>query len=308
MKKIKLSEADVQAIIKDVVDTVRKQVEDYEDKVNDTSLTIKYDFVKKADQKIKILFTPQAYLRSLELVKSFASEIGWYGLIRRVSPLVFEVYDILVCKQQVNGARVVTEDQDAIEFFESLTDEQAEFIHFQAHSHVNMATTASTVDLDNQASTIQNMGNQGFFLFQIWNKNLDINSYLYDLDNNILYDRNDVEIIVEDSEYGSSKDFVDYAKSLTSTLTYTPAKQTETKRYSWEDDDYSGYSGYGYNGYTSGSYGSVKGSSVVDFPAAKEQKDAKKAKKKEEQTVLDGDNPESWEDTWVKGGQGWCWE
>ena len=69
----------------------------------------------------------------------------------------------------------------------------------QAHSHVNMGTTPSSVDTKQQKAELENK--TGFYLFQIWNKKLDINTFLYDIDNGIEYERDDVELIIEDDEF-----------------------------------------------------------------------------------------------------------
>lgn len=226
MKPISLSQEAKVVLMKEVVSKFAAALEDYEFNINETKFSYEKSFSVKAKDKIIIRFTPQAYLRCLEMVKSYSSEIGWYGLIRKLEDKVYQVYDIIVCNQRVSGGRVVTDDDDMIDFYETLTDEQAEFLHFQAHSHVNMGTGASSVDMDNQASTVKNMGGKGFYLFQIWNKSLDINSFLYDLDNNVFYDKNDIEVVVEDDEFGTITEFISSLKDKVSSMTYVAPKTT----------------------------------------------------------------------------------
>lgn len=260
MKPITLSQEAKETLLKGMVREFVKALDDYEFNINETKFSYEQNFSVKAKDKIIIQFTPQAYLRCLEMVKSYSSEIGWYGLIRQIGDKKYQVYDIIVCNQKVSGGRVITEDDDMVEFYESLTDEQAEFLHFQAHSHVNMATSPSSVDLENQASTVKNMGGKGFYLFQIWNKSLDINSFLYDLDNNIFYDKNDIEVIVEDDEFGSITGFINSLKDKVASMTYTG------------NQGYSDYSGY-YSG------GKVK--TFEDFTGEKDKKADKKTEEKE---------------------------
>ena len=72
--------------------------------------------------------------------------------------------------------------------------------------------------------------------FQIWNKNLDINSFLYDLDANLFYDRDDIMVVVEDDEFGTMSEFINSAKDKVKTITYTsqtPAKTSAPQ--SFED-------------------------------------------------------------------------
>ena len=261
MKPITLSQQAKETLLNGMVKEFVKALDDYEFNINETKFTYEQNFSVKAKEKMIIQFTPQAYLRCLEMVKSYSSEIGWYGLIRKLEENRFQVYDIIVCNQKVSGGRVVTDDNDMIEFYETLSDEQAEFLHFQAHSHVNMSTSPSSVDLENQASTVKNMGGKGFYLFQIWNKSLDINSFLYDLDNNIFYDKNDIEVIVEDDEFGSITGFINSLKDKVASISYTNTPPTS----------YSSYNGY---------YGESKVKSFDNFSNQSNYKSDKKTKEK----------------------------
>ena len=85
---------------------------------------------------------------------------------------------------------------------------------------MNFDTVASGVDTDNQLDVISNMGSKGFYIFQIWNKKGDINTYLYDLDNNIFYDKKDIELEIED-EKGTLDEWVTSTKALVQPKKYT---------------------------------------------------------------------------------------
>lgn len=229
---------------------------------NSTKISFEANIGGKLKEKIKLVYSPSAWLKMNALVENFASEVSWFGLVDKTDdPLVYYIYDVLVCKQQVNGAKVDTEDDDMFEFLSGLSDEQADHLHFQAHSHVNMSTSASGTDLQNQADILANMpGNDGFYIFQIWNKRGDINTYFYDLTNNVFYDKDDVEILIEDETFGTIDDFVDDAKKLVSGITPAKKKQEASKSekqkgnvyyygggYGYEDGYY--YPGYGYSSY-----------------------------------------------------------
>ena len=221
MKPINLSEDEKLKLFEKFLDKFKEEINNYV--FNDSaSLTIKTNFGKVAEEKVTIRYTQETFLRMQALVEYFSSEVAWYGLCERISKKEFRVYDVKVCKQTVSGAKVDTEDEDTLEFFSQLTDEEAEHMHFQAHSHVNMSTGASGVDLQNQQDVIRNMGKTGFYIFQIWNKKNDINTYLYDLDNNVFYDRKDVYIEIEDS-LGTLDNFIDSVTDLV----------TEKKLYQW---------------------------------------------------------------------------
>ena len=205
-----------------------KYMDSYEFSADKGSFKFEKTVSMTPQEKIVIRFTPQAYLRCLQMVKDFSSEIGWYGLIEKVNSVTYRVYDIIVCDQKVSGSRVITDDEDVAKFYTELDPKKGKFMHFQAHSHVNMGTTPSSIDLENQKSTVMNMSGHGFYLFQIWNKNLDINSFLYDLDANLFYDRDDILVVVEDDEFDTMSEFINNAKDKVKTITYTTQASTKT--------------------------------------------------------------------------------
>lgn len=225
MKAINLSEEQKGKIFELFAKKFIEELKKVEFNVNETKISFTADLSTEAKDKVKIVYTPKAYLRMLQLVQDYPTEIGWYGLVDRIDETTFKVYDVKVCKQYVDGAKVDTEDEDTLEFFNSLTDEEAEHMHFQAHSHVNMSTNASTIDLQNQTDVIKNMGKTGFYIFQIWNKSLDINSYVYDLDNNVFYDKKDVILDIEDPDFGTVSQYVDSIEDLVLKRTYYSGHQ-----------------------------------------------------------------------------------
>lgn len=207
MKPIKLSEEMQIELFQKFFEKFKEEINNIAFNTDSASINIKTNISEVAKEKVRIIYTQEAFLRMQALVDFFDTEVAWYGLVERLSEKEFRVYDVKMCKQYVNGAKVDTEDEDALEFFNNLTDNEAEHLHFQAHSHVKMSTGASGVDIQNQTDTVKNMGNSGFFIFQIWNKSGDINTYLYDLDNNVFYDRKDVVIEIEDA-LGTIDDFL----------------------------------------------------------------------------------------------------
>lgn len=206
MRPINLSNDTIEQLYKEFLEKFKDEITNYGFSGN-TSMTIKTNFDQISKEKVVIRFTQEAFLRMQALVDFFDSEVAWYGLCERLGEKVFRVYGVKVCKQEVTGAKVDTSDEDTLEFFSNLTDDEAEHMHFQAHSHVRMSTGASGTDAQNQQDVVRNMGKSGFYIFQIWNKNNDINTYLYDLDNNVFYDRKDIMIEIEDS-LGNLDDYI----------------------------------------------------------------------------------------------------
>ena len=231
MKPIKLTEENREQVFSALVKNFVMEADNFAFNSKNGSITIKTGLEKKLDEKITILFSQKAYTRMKALVKHFTTEVGWYGLVEKKDARLYYVYDVLVCKQTVNGSKVDTEEEDTIEFFESLTDDQANHMHFQAHSHVNMGTSASAIDLQNQYDVIHNMGDEGFYIFQIWNKRDEVSTYMFDVSENTFYDSNDVNLEVEDDE-GT---VTDYLKSIEGLIT---EKKFEYKGqgYNWHND------------------------------------------------------------------------
>ena len=214
MKPIQMNEHEKQNLLKRFNAEFAKTLNDYTFQ-HGAEINFKAKIGTSLKEKIVIRYSASAYLRMNKLVHFFSSEVGWYGLIKKVSDKEYYVYDVLVPRQQVDGAKVDTDDDDMVEFFGSLTDEQADNMFFQAHSHVYMDTTPSGTDSQNQMDILSNIpGHKGFYLFQIWNKKGDVNSFLYDLDANTYYDKNDVELVIDDPDYGSLDEFISEVETL----------------------------------------------------------------------------------------------
>lgn len=200
------------------------------------SYSKKYYFDPKENQipKARILYTPLAYVKMTKLIQEFASEIAWHGLvIRGEDEGDFIVYDILTHEQTVTGSTVNTEDEQYARFMESLTDEQAENMFMQAHSHVNMSTTPSGVDIAHQSKIVSLMSTRKvkkFQIFQIWNKQMKCTSMIYDFANNLYYEDKDiiVDVLFDYKADYLATNFVNDAKKLVTVRSYTTQNKTGT--------------------------------------------------------------------------------
>ncbi len=237
MKPIFLKDDEKQKLIQEFTEALNKQ------SMLDGEFSFNRKYTMKNEEKVRalIVFTASAFTKMMMLVQSFDSEVAWHYLTRRgTDPATFEVYDVLVYPQVVTGATVNTDDESYTKFMMDLTDEQAEFMHGQGHSHVNMATSPSSVDKQHQYSIIQTMGGQGFYLFQIWNKRLESTSILYDFDNNVLYEDKDIDVDIVDEDglpiswfISDAKDHVVKKTAVTSnypTSNYLPKETKKEKK------------------------------------------------------------------------------
>ena len=225
-----------------------------------------------ATEKLKIYYTAVAFAKIVQLVFSHSQEIGWNMVVKQYND-GYRVEDVLVYPQKASGAYIEVDlarygmwkgDPDKV------SDEADANLFGQGHSHVNMGVFASERDKQQQKDEISLKGS-GFYLFQIWNKRLDVNSFFYDIDNNIMYDSDDIDLIIEDGNM-TSKEFVADSKAMlvedkqvqpkTEKPAETPRKQDKKKgkkESDYEDDEdftpvednafLDGYwPGYGYEG------------------------------------------------------------
>lgn len=230
MKPIFLTEEDKAAIQKEFITKLNKaHLFD-----GGFSYSKKYTYEMNQYSKARVLYTPLAYVKMQALLMGFTTEVAWHGLVTRgEDPNDFIVYDIITHKQVVTGSKVDTDDDEYRDFLMSLDDDTAANLCLQAHSHVNMVTTPSGTDLAHQAKIIADKSRKkkGFQIFQIWNKNMKVNSYVYDFDENIYYEDKDVEVKIllnEKTDYLLS-DFMDEAHELVKPRVYAAPANTVTQ-------------------------------------------------------------------------------
>lgn len=259
MKPIFLSDEEKQKLIQEFTEHLDKQG------MQDGKLTFSRDYsLKDQAHSALVTYTPAAFAKMVMLIMSYNSEVAWYCLIKRgEDPETFIVYDVLVYPQKVTGVTVDTDDSKIAQFYIDLDKAGKEQPHCQCHSHVNMGTSASSRDLNNQKDTIAMMGQEGFYLFQIWNKKLEHTSFLYDFDNNLFYEDKDIELDVADDDGCPLSWFIeDSQKMVVSAPTVGTSWNTSTPSYSKPAT--------GYYDYQKGAY---------VYPAPQTKKEKKAAKK-----------------------------
>lgn len=207
MKPIYLDDQQKEKLIQDIIKSVS------ECRLTDGifSFTKRFGNLEK-HPNATLMYTADAYLKMKSLVDFYETEVFWHGLVKRLSDTEFMIYDILCPQQTVTGATVDTDEVDCMEFQESLTDEQANNLFMHGHSHVSMATTPSSTDLNHQKEIVHSLQQQGFYIFQIVNKQGVINTMIYDLDQNIYYDKNDVDLEIVDTNGYFISEFIAESK------------------------------------------------------------------------------------------------
>ena len=176
--------------------------------------------------KAKVVLEPTAFSKICLLMYNTDKEIGWHGLITRdeADPNVFHVEDVILYPQTVTSVTVETDDAKYGNWVIELPNEHFDKLRFHGHSHVNMGVTPSGTDLTYYSSLIRQF-KDGFYVFMIINKKMEIFCQVYDFDNNSMYETDEVEVVVG-QDFGSQ--LSESKKEMVTTQTYS----------------YSGYNGY----------------------------------------------------------------
>lgn len=176
------------------------------------------------NKEATVYFTGEAWAKMVMLVKEFDKEVAWHGVAHRVEDEAKDEYvitDIMVYPQEVTGATVEMDTEKyAMWLMENAEDERFNSIHMQGHSHVNMGTTPSSVDLNHQEEILNMLGDEDFYIFMIWNKSFNCTNKIYDLKKNVLFEDKDITVKI----IGSVEDldtFIKSAKTMVRSKTYT---------------------------------------------------------------------------------------
>lgn len=151
---------------------------------------------EKTNEIAVVTFTSSAWAKMWMLVDNCEKEVAWHGTSVRTAPNEFLVKDIIVYPQKVSSATVTTDTEEYGEFMSNLDFECLSEIRFQAHSHVKMNVSPSSTDLSSREDIVSqhkvNPDDDFFYIFMIVNKDRKISGEVYDFQNNIIYDDDDI--------------------------------------------------------------------------------------------------------------------
>ena len=210
------------------------------------------------NRKATVFFTELAWIKMQALIREFDKEVAWHGVAKRgedASKDEYYITDILVYPQKVTGAAVTTDQNRYQMWLYNHEDEVFNNIRMQGHSHVNMEVTPSGVDLSFYDRVLEQLEDNMFFIFMIWNKRGEKTIKIYDFNKNILFDTSDVTVEVLDDGTGIEQ-FLKDAKDAVKDKPTTPTSTYQSP-----------YSGsYGYGGYYGGYGSSYRGSAKEEKP------------------------------------------
>lgn len=215
----------------------------------------KFNFIKTfacEKKKATIWYTTKAWLKLQFILSNCDKEVGWHSIAKRSesNDNEFIVYDCEIYPQTVTGTNVNTDQTKYQMWLYEHDDETFKNIRMQCHSHVRMGVTPSGVDTNLYERILEQMTEQDFYIFQIWNKDGKFWSKIYDMPANIMYETDDIEVkmlsdcvdyhaladdiknLVVEKSYATSS-YPSYSSSPYSSAankSTTPAAKTETQK------------------------------------------------------------------------------
>ena len=190
MRILKMTETNKKRILKDVAAQLESLT------VIPDKLSLDLSTSKKITNITpKIIFTDEAADKIWELVDACEKEIAWHGLVTKEKN-TYTIYDILVFPQEVTASTATAKEEEYVMWMNELDDETFNHMRFNRHSHVNMGVTPSAIDTDYQQTLANTV--QDFYIFGIFNKKRSYNLYLYDTEQNLLFETKDLKTTLND--------------------------------------------------------------------------------------------------------------
>lgn len=226
-RKIKLTNEDIDSIL----NKFRESIENT--RFNSEKITFTTETTIKEQKKIKVLFTPQAYCKMTTLIQSCEKEIAWHGTVEKIEE-GYVITDILMYPQEITGATVTSNDEKYPVWLMQQPDEIFNKLRFQGHSHVNFGATPSATDLRLYDNMLQTLSEEDFYIFLIMNKKSDFWIQVYNLAENIVYEKSDIDVaIMLDNGKTGIEWFTDQCKDniITKELTVPATKKVTGAKY-----------------------------------------------------------------------------
>jgi hypothetical protein len=164
-------------------------------KFNSNRVTYSFDLKAALNikEKAKVWFTFEAWTKMRALVNTTDTEIAWHGYVEKLqTPNEYLITDVFMYPQYVAGSTVQTEDESYIPWLNTIPDDKISQLRFQGHSHVNMGTTPSGVDSNFYESLLCNLKQDDYYIFAIMNKRNELNVWVYDYAQNVIFEKEDI--------------------------------------------------------------------------------------------------------------------
>jgi hypothetical protein len=202
-KKLKVNKTDILPIRKQLMEDMKTLVAELdanpENYLKPIHLNKTYTIPQMATRQ-KIYIKADAYLQMLQLVLKSSKEIAWHSTVVRNNDNSYTITKCLLYPQTVTGATVTTDQDKYNDWLLNLDDDTFNSLRCQAHSHVNMGVTPSSVDMNFYEDLVASLPDNSFYIFLVMNKSQDIYALIYDKITNMLYTKEDIDVIVLDNE------------------------------------------------------------------------------------------------------------
>ena len=155
-------------------------------------------FNKNKYPKIKIVFTDTAYTKIKQLINNIDKEVAWHNTVEKMGENKYVITNTLVYPQVIQSAHVEADYEKYADWLFNLPDSKFNKLRAQGHSHVNMRVQPSGTDLKNQQEIMTQV--KDYYIFMILNKDEDLYIKFIDIENNIVYEKEDLEIVISKNE------------------------------------------------------------------------------------------------------------
>ena len=150
--------------------------------------------------KPTLIIKPLCYTKMRQLVLQSGDEIAWHGFVKR-DGMTFTLYDIIMYPQYNSAATTKSDEEE----YSKWILRQYDFDNFcdmkmHGHSHVNMACSPSTTDMQFRENILKNLKKDSFYIFMIMNKQGSYTVEIYDYVTGMIYDTTDITIYTDDPE------------------------------------------------------------------------------------------------------------
>ena len=150
--------------------------------------------------KPTLIIKPLCYTKMRQLVLQSGDELAWHGFVKR-DGMTFTLYDIIMYPQYNSAATTKSDEEE----YSKWILRQYDFDNFcdmkmHGHSHVNMACSPSTTDMQFRENILKNLKKDSFYIFMIMNKQGSYTVEIYDYVTGMIYDTTDITIYTDDPE------------------------------------------------------------------------------------------------------------
>lgn len=195
MKPIKLTPLVKQTLRENWLKDIDKELDTL--KLSDSTIKFNYDLkdILKVDadtvKKPIVYMMAPTYLKMLQYVMLSDNEIAWRGIVERKEHIFF-IKDVFLYPQKVTGATVQEDPDEGQKWSDALPDAIYNTMRFQGHSHVNMGAFWSGTDKADQHAHLQELLDDDYYIFAVMNKKQEILVEVYDLAQNVIFEKEDV--------------------------------------------------------------------------------------------------------------------